>query len=618
MKISSLLSFLSLWSAVSAIPSLEEVSRWDVGQYLEEKGFYSGDLDDNLRSLKAATKRADLTRRADDGIAVLHRLDLSYAESEWLLGHGHLNSADIAEDENEYGAFGAKSVFRTRLEGETRHPVLLLEKHDQHIGVECGGETVSLIFNNKKSFEAAKKTTQEAIGGTVITSHPGCNEDHERRPFKIEGVSAADDKKRIDLKVSKRQLKDVYKKMSVEYGYSDESYVLRKNQFTADKEKRRYSYSPTWTAPAFTSYPATPTGTAVADHGEVDLSWESTSEFTLPSVVTDHLRFALNVGCNECKQTGKAIFTQGKFDIDFDFDWSDLSFSVIQNGWVQLDIKDYSLHMDMFAIPQGQVYFSYPIVEIPFPGAGFKIPGVGKVGVFFTPQLSATFTIKAPIQFNYGFDVTMPDSSLRLDFADIDDGSHMTGFQDAEITPLPFSANTTDPSFQVDLSFMPRIPMGLTFGTDEDGKNGFKAEAGLFTNLPKLTWVFESGCGGDNSTSSALAVRSPGDLATRDDDEIFINVAPRIGIDGGFDLQLKARIDGINPGIWTRPTLASTSWALPTTCFSVDLGASTWSQMDAPTARDLQGKKPARTPLVTPKPTAVPSPDGRTAIPVTW
>ena len=120
---------------------------------------------------------------------------------------------------------------------------------------------------------------------------------------------------------------------------------------------------------------------------------------------------------------------------------------------------------------------------------------------------------------------------------------------------------------------------------------------GLYVETPKISYVFTPGCGGAvNSTD--LAVRDSGDL---------VQMVPAIGVDGGYDLGLNLRIAGFNPGFGTRATLASTSWTLPTTCFSVNLAQGTWSELPAqPT--DASGKKIRRDPVAVTQPIVTPAP----------
>jgi hypothetical protein len=578
MKVSagSLLSFAALAASAAAVQpqmAVEDIPHLSTKEYLKEAGFYDGKLDHYMRRLKAAVRRSDLGKR-DDGIKVLNDIELLYAEHE-----------------NEYGVYGGKSVHRTSLSGPTKDPVLMIERFDNHIdSVKCADKTIKLNFNNPASFKEAVETTKNSEGYTIITSHPGCQEEDERRPFKIESVKTNEDAMQVSFEVSKRSFKQVFKTMGFEYGESDEPHVLRKNVRREQEKLAKRTYTPTWTYPSMSLSAGVPSGTPGADHGSTDLHWEVKDEgFTLPNIVTDHLAAAVEVGCNDCSQDGTATFSQGKFEFDFDIDWSDFDVDVFKGGWVQLDINDYKLHMDMYAIPSGSVYYWKDLVQIPFPGAGYIVPGIGKLGIFFSPAISASMTITSPIKFNYGFDVTMPDSSVKVDFGNMD--GEINGF-DVQVDALPFTANDTDPSLSISGVFMPRIPIGFEFGdADGDGNlpsGGISASVGIFASTPQITWTFTPGCG-DNST--ALAIRDEGAL---------INIAPTIKIGAGFDLSANVRIEGINPAIFTRVTLMSTEWALPTACYSVDLAAGSWSSVESvatPQAARIVRKEPLPTPV---------------------
>jgi len=564
MKVSagSVLSFSALLASAAATPhNLDDIPQWSTREFLENAGFYEGKLDPYLTHMKAAVRRVDLGKR-DDGIKVVNQLEMVYAS-----------------DQNEYGMYGGRKIQQATMNGETKEPVLMIEKFDNHIdSVECSGTTVKMNFNNIQSFMEAKETTKDAHGYTVITSHPGCQEEDERRPFKIESVETDEDAMQVKLMVSKRKFQSMFKKMSMDYGETYEPHVLRTNvRKEIDRIAKRAS-GPTWTYPGAESASAPiPTGTPSSSSGGTDLHWESKGSFTLPNIITKHLNFALEVGCNYCVQEGHADFTQGRFEFDFDIDWTDFDVSFFKGGWVNLALTDYSAHMDMYAIPSGTVYFWKPLVEIPFPGAGYIIPGFGKLGIFFSPAVLAAVTVASPIQFNYGFNVSLPDSHVKVDFGEMD--GEVVGFPEAQIDALPFTANDSQPALTITGAFMPRIPIGFDFGTPDEGgempDGGVTCELAIFAATPQISWEFTPGCGGGNGTNSTMS-----DLAVRDSGDL-VQMSPSVEIGAGFDLVAKVRMAGIDPAFFTRVTLVSTAWDLPTACYSVDLAAATWSEVDA-------------------------------------
>ena len=92
---------------------------------------------------------------------------------------------------------------------------------------------------------------------------------------------------------------------------------------------------------------------------------------------------------------------------------------------------------------------------------------------------------------------------------------------------------------------------------------------------------------------------------------VCIKMEPNIQIGAGFDLSAGIRIEGINPNIFTRVTLASTSWALPTACYSVNLGEGVWSEVGAqPTRRAVRG-----VPVAAPAARITNAPEAKRAVP---
>jgi hypothetical protein len=152
--------------------------------------------------------------------------------------------------------------------------------------------------------------------------------------------------------------------------------------------------------------------------------------------------------------------------------------SVITGGFFEIEARDVSAHLDMFAQPEGAVEFELPLPEIPL--TPFTIPGVGRAGAGFEPRVLVKFEAEGGIEVNFGFDAVVPaSSSIRIELTDIP-GSSVTGLQNTTITPLPLTANASDVTLTASITFRPTIPIGFKF------LDTFDANINAFLQLPRL------------------------------------------------------------------------------------------------------------------------------------
>lgn len=76
------------------------------------------------------------------------------------------------------------AAFLSRVYIESHAPILVLEEFGHHLDyVVCNPSNIELRFASENSYAAASTVLPDLVGGYVITSHAGCNDEGARAPF---------------------------------------------------------------------------------------------------------------------------------------------------------------------------------------------------------------------------------------------------------------------------------------------------------------------------------------------------------------------------------------------------------------------------------------------------
>lgn len=160
--------------------------------------------------------------------------------------------------------------------------------------------------------------------------------------------------------------KDAFSTFRIDYSHTDEPH----NHLNHDTLRKRDQATPTGGLASLTNL--IPTSTPTATSVTLDLSYEEKdSTWSITDLSsgddddndddddddddTDPTSTFISLGCNLCQVAGKAVLTQGEFNInnvseavDSVIDSSDIDISdVITSGTVQLALNDFSVHADL-------------------------------------------------------------------------------------------------------------------------------------------------------------------------------------------------------------------------------------------------------------------------------
>lgn len=243
---------------------------------------------------------------------------------------------------------------------------------------------------------------------------------------RVKKITVHKDDLMVELTVERMSWKKAFKSYSIEYGFSSEPHLLRRNDVLRRSE-------PTQTLSQLQTLVPTssPTATAV----NVDLTHALiNTEFDLP--VGPSLPVTSS-GCKNCSTFGTMVLTQGKFEIDLealDADNNTAATKLIKGGFVEMNFQNFGAYMELFTNLDATVDFSKSLLNN-LPVLGFTIPGFGQAGFTFALDFIASFTLVAPVTLTYGFEVSVPNNStVKIDFANFG-SSGQTGLYVS--SPLP-------------------------------------------------------------------------------------------------------------------------------------------------------------------------------------
>ncbi|KAF2478229.1 uncharacterized protein BDR25DRAFT_338854 [Lindgomyces ingoldianus] len=465
------------------------------------------------RVLRAATKRSDLFRRS-------MRIEKRY-------------DAELAYIEKENG-WQSDSIFASQVRVSSEAPVFNLEDFEHHLqDVKCEDGKMRLDFVDTVSARDARHACSGDNGGLIITSHASCNQEGERSVFEVRNVAVSADEFSLELSIVESSWKRAFTRFNIDFGYTTEGHLLRRHSDFQKVRRRRQVSAPTTTVPAQTtasgplsviaetpvSFAATnitaapPVPTNIPDDvnsASFNLAFQTlNSTFSAPSFLSglEDLvgipTLPVEVGCKNCTTTGYILLTQGNFDVNSGFiptalgNPEGLALQAFHSGFIELEANGLTAHIELFSKPKVSGQFALSLFDLPI--VGFSIPKLGKAGVSFNATIQASYEVSGGIEATYGFDLWVPtNSKINIPFPDLGNASK-AGFDGAEISALPFTANISDVELTLGLGFRPIIPVGFEF------IDGFiESQVSVFMDLPSLEAKFSTKKDGADSECNAL------------------------------------------------------------------------------------------------------------------
>ena len=487
----------------------------------------------------------------------------------------------------------AERPFSANVEMDASLPTLLLEDINEHLEeVRCTSSTIELDFEDPWIASAVQQAAQHSSKVIVITSHVDCNVEGERKPhmyvvlviacllFRSDSVSVHEieiSASSLTLQIMPTSWEESFHHVRLHFGKGNHDLDIE--PFSPIKRRQAAATTPASAAPSVTpSFPAAPTTTptntevhkASIDHAWIDTSvvppkflGVDASSLNVPAIPV-----GLTMNCNNCSLAGSVDLTFANFSTGNGNDTMEI-YDFLKDGTLEFAVNDIAAHMELLGTVDASA--SHDVYKAPFPDiplSPFSIPGIATVGPVLRPALSIGVEVSTQLQFSYGFDLSLPGTaSITLDIRNPGNSS-VVGFQNPQLTALPFQAQIDNLTLSLSVGFSPQ----LLLTANVLGKLG-DISAGAFLDLPKITATFsqvdhvDDKCNPTNNTDTYKEFLH----------NSLTNIVPSVEL--GVGVLADARVDIPDvPVVEDDAThsIFSTGYPLPTACLSFDKAKKTY------------------------------------------
>ncbi|KAI9710034.1 MAG: hypothetical protein M1828_002222 [Chrysothrix sp. TS-e1954] len=465
---------------------------------------------------------------------------------------------------------GSQTPFSASVELDASLPTLLLEDINWHLAdVRCRPSTIELDFSDPELAAAIWRRLQEAPKIMVVTSHFGCNLAGERKPYFVHDMRRSASTVLLDVRPTSWDESFQHVQVHLEQGDHD-LHDLRVEPLRKKTKRKavgmlantQVSNASTTSIDFPTAPTATPTSTDV-HQASIDHSWMDTAILppNFPGVDDISLHgpgvpHGLTLNCKDCSIQGVVDLSFANFTVG---NIADEAFSFVEDGILELTINDFSAHVEL----ESTVEVSARLLTVPFPDIGIPglvIPGLASVGPVFRPIMTFGIQLSTQLDFTYGFDLNLPGkASIMLDIRD-PSNSNMTGFENAQLSAVPFQSQINDIDLTVSLGFSPQLL--LTVSAFE---NHGHVNVGAFLDLPRLSTKLSQVDHVDDECNPTNDTDSFKDFVNNS----LTNIVPSVDLGIGVLAGVKLDVPDV-PELDASHTIFSTGYPLPTACLKFD------------------------------------------------
>ena len=361
----------------------------------------------------------------------------------------------------------------------------------------------------------------------------------------------------------------------------DQAPALRKRQSVGTTT----SVSAVSTTVAFPSAPtASPTASKVSDY-RLNMAFNNTQILppNFPGVDGASLHgpfipHGFTVGCKSCTLGGTVDITNGMFSLSSSNTTEGL-LDFYDDGFIEVTLNAFAAHIELqstVAVTQNLVTFQAPFPDITIPG--FSIAGIAEVGPVLRPSVVFGINIASALDFTYGLQVTVPNNAtIRLNLTD-PASSTMTGFQNATVKPLPFTAALSSINLTASISFSPQLLL-----TVSAFDSAAALSVGAFLDIPRVSATvaevrhINELCAPTSNITNSSGLNPEGHFYF----DNLTNIIPKVDIDLGVLAVAKLHAGQFTAEEDKVYTAFATSTPLPTACLIFDQKAKTFGDPKA-------------------------------------
>ncbi|KAL8992363.1 MAG: hypothetical protein Q9169_007158 [Polycauliona sp. 2 TL-2023] len=441
---------------------------------------------------------------------------------------------------------------------DSKVPILQLEDVDPYLSaVECSGSTITLSFND----EGVKKEAEKQWGlmkvFIVIAYHPDCNRMDQRRPYYVWSTSFEDTGTSVTLHVTPLAWLDAFESIDLSLGASD----TIAEPVHLDRLQKSVSSSG--------SPPSPPSGTTHLKASPLDSNLIG-KIFPKEGIASEPDNLSIN--CEPaCSIGGSAEITTGLFRISRRGGSVKISKASLQAVFHSFEA---TVPFRVSMREPGETNMEIPLALGQIAFLPIEIPGLFKLEPSMAPVLSFSFKNKAPFEFSYGFNASIPpESSINFNLGDLAQSS-ITGFNHIAVDPHRFQS-TADTKF-ADLEFSVALQPRFSFDIEVLGGTLATMGAEVLMDLPKLNVAIDSRPNTGDERCEAAGLLDSEDPAAKGSKQQATEGAEHLAhVTPSYDISASIRRSSNRPsGIGQKPleehTIFKKAKPFPTLCLGPD------------------------------------------------
>ncbi|EWC47520.1 hypothetical protein DRE_00488 [Drechslerella stenobrocha 248] len=454
----------------------------------------------------------------------------------------------------------------------SKTPTFVLEDIDTILEeIHCKNGYIAMTFISAQQRGYFKEAISGYEGFELVTSHATCNEAGGRALYRSSnaGISYTG-YSTIIIRISPIKWSDC--NASITFGKpKDKLWVLPQNRLRRRQEPLT-SETPSSSETAPTATPTT-MDSKTAKLFSFNKSAINRQLIPLTNSSIEQILSPIPEGfklvCKNCTIKGNVDVISGVFNIRGGILSAVRALDDVAGSYIQLVTNDVFARVELETFWQGaSAGAPAPPIRLAFlnvPTSGLNIAGLVSIGVFFTTVLAFEVSAKQDLQFDYGFEISVPNNSTATANLGNITQSSVTGFNETRFTVLPFGFQADNPTLTVSAALQPNIEVRIIFG------DAIGAKAGVSIDVPKYSMEFAPLRGPVDSNCTEVTNRQPTEA------EILLgaagnitNIAPSYEIGAGFSVEFRNPKGNGKTVSWRAPIA---TFPAPTSCLAYVSGS---------------------------------------------
>jgi hypothetical protein len=209
-----------IFSVLKVVAPLLAVSS-SANAHIMDNSLVSRNLGRQHPKLSAVTVRSRLHTREE---AFKPKMECTHEYAEGMLNYSSSHYRGLYSCSESPSLPGWNSRF-AKTDTKYKLPALVLEDIEEDVAdIRCSDSTITVEFSESHSLKAVRPSWDNLGPFLIISSHIGCNEDGERKPYLVSGIHYDTSKSTVNFSVKTLEWRQAYDTMTVKFGSKSGKY----------------------------------------------------------------------------------------------------------------------------------------------------------------------------------------------------------------------------------------------------------------------------------------------------------------------------------------------------------------------------------------------------------